>query len=139
MQKKYFSRYKEPYMPLPLLAEVQLSSYKWLRDKGLKELFTDFFPVKDYAGELQLEFVDYTIEDPKHDEYHARDHNLSYEAPLRLRVRLANKQTGEMKEQEVFLSDFPLMTSRGTFVINGVERVIVSQLARSFGVYFTEY
>jgi len=139
MQKKYFSRYKESYMPLPNLAEVQLSSYRWLLDKGLQELFTDFFPVRDYAGELQLEFVDYVIEDPKHDEYHARDHNLSYEAPLRLRVRLANKQTGEMKEQEVFLSDFPLMTDRGTFVINGVERVIVSQLARSFGVYFTEY
>ncbi len=138
MQKKYFSQYKKPLMPLPVLAEVQLSSYRWLIEKGLRELFTDFFPVKDYAGEMELQFVDYTIEDPKHDEYYSRDHNLSYEAPLRVRVQLANKTTGELKEQEVFLGDFPLMTDRGTFVINGVERVIVSQLARSFGVYFTE-
>jgi DNA-directed RNA polymerase subunit beta len=139
MQKKYFSKYKEPFMPLPNLVEVQLSSYKWFLEKGLRELFQDFFPVTDYADELRLEFADYVLEEPKHDEYHARAHNLSYEAPLRLRVQLVNKKSGEIKEQEVFLGDFPLMTDRGTFIINGVERVIVSQLARSFGVYFTEF
>ncbi|TSC71576.1 MAG: DNA-directed RNA polymerase subunit beta, partial [Parcubacteria group bacterium Gr01-1014_70] len=113
--------------------------FRWLVEKGLQELFDDFFPVEDYSGNLRLEFVDFTVESPKHDEYHAREHNLTYEAPLRLRLRLVNKKTGELKEQEVFLGDFPIMTKRGTFVINGVERVIVSQLARSFGVYFTEY
>ncbi|MEK7173459.1 MAG: DNA-directed RNA polymerase subunit beta [Patescibacteria group bacterium] len=139
MQKIYFSRYKEPLMPLPDLVDMQVSSFRWLLEKGMRELFVDFFPVADYSGDLQLEFSDFAVEAPTYDEYHARDHNLSYEAPLRLRLRLVNKKTGELKEQEVFLGDFPLMTKRGTFVINGVERVIVSQLARSFGVYFTEY
>ena len=126
-------------MPLPDLLDMQLGAFQWLVHKGLQELFEDFFPVEDYSGDLRLEFVNFVVEDPKHDEYHAREHNLTYEAPLRLRLRLVNKKTGEMKEQEVFLADFPIMTKRGTFVINGVERVIVSQLARSFGVYFTEY
>ncbi len=126
-------------MPLPDLVDMQVSSFRWMLEKGMHELFSDFFPVEDYSGGLRLEFAEFALEDPKHDEYHARDHNLSYEAPLRLRLRLVNKKTGELKEQEVFLGDFPLMTKRGTFVINGVERVIVSQLARSFGVYFTEY
>jgi len=126
-------------MPLPELVEAQVTSFNWLLTAGLTGVFEDFFPVEDYAGNLKLDFVDFAIEDMKHDEYYAREHNLSYEAPLRLRVSLTNKKTGEVKEQEVFLGDFPLMTKRGTFVINGVERVIVSQLARSFGVYFTEY
>ena len=126
-------------MPLPDLVDMQIGTFRWLVEKGLQELFEDFFPVEDYSGDLRLEFVDFTVENPKHDEYHAREHNLTYEAPLRLRLRLVNKKTGEMKEQEVFLGDFPVMTKRGTFVVNGVERVIVSQLARSFGVYFTEY
>ena len=139
MQKAYFSRYKEPLMPLPDLVDMQIGTFKWLVEKGLQELFVDFFPVEDYSGDLRLEFVDFEVEEPKHDEYHAHEHNLTYEAPLRLRLRLVNKKSGEMKEQEVFLGDFPIMTKRGTFVVNGVERVIVSQLARSFGVYFTEY
>jgi len=132
-------RYKEALMPLPDLLDMQLGTFQWLVQKGLQELFEDFFPVEDYSGDLRLEFVDFVLEEPKHNEYYSREHNLTYEAPLRLRLRLVNKKTGEMKEQEVFLADFPIMTKRGTFVINGVERVIVSQLARSFGVYFTEY
>src|SRR3989344_3761721 len=85
MQKAYFSRYKEPLMPLPDLLDMQLGAFQWLVHKGLQELFEDFFPVEDYSGDLRLEFVNFVVEDPKHDEYHAREHNLTYEAPLRLR------------------------------------------------------
>ncbi|MEK7643623.1 MAG: DNA-directed RNA polymerase subunit beta [Patescibacteria group bacterium] len=138
MQKKYFSRYKESLAPLPHLAETQLNSYKWFLEHGFRELLDEFNPIEDFTGkELQLEFLDYTLEEPKFDEHHAKANNLSYEAPLRVKVRLTNKRTGEIKTQEIFFADFPVMTNHGTFVINGIERVIVSQLARSFGVYFT--
>ncbi len=101
-------------------------------------MFKEFFPIKDYTEkEYELHFVDYSVDKPKHDEYYAKANNLSFEAPLRIKVRLKNKVMKEVKEQEVFLADLPLMTDHGTFVVNGVERVIVSQLARSFGVYFT--
>ena len=139
MNKKYFSRYRDPLTPLPYLAEIQLNSYKWFLEKGLKELFREFSPIKDYGGEdLELDFIDFSIDEPKYDEYQAKALNLSFEAALRVRVRLTNKKTGEVKEQEIFLADMPLMTPRGTFIVNGVERVIVSQLMRSFGVYFIE-
>ncbi|KKU85127.1 MAG: DNA-directed RNA polymerase subunit beta, partial [Parcubacteria group bacterium GW2011_GWA2_47_9] len=139
--KKYFPNHKTPRSPIPNLAEVQLSSYKWLFAKGLRELFDEVSPLKeDFGGwEMTLEFVDYYLDEPKYTEQEAREKNLSYEAPLRIKARLTNKKTKEVKEQEIYLGDFPLMTSRGTFVVNGVERVIVSQLIRSSGVYFTSY
>jgi len=124
---------------LPDLSEMQINSYNWLLKQGLKEIFEEFSPVLDYTGkELALEFSDHSFDEPKFDENHARENNLSYEASLRLRIRLTNKRTGEKKEQEIFLADLPMMTPRGTFIINGIERVIVSQLARSFGAYFTQ-
>jgi len=138
LKKKYFSKYKEPFSRKHSLTEVQLESYNWLLEKGLAQLFKEFSPIKDYAEkEFNLEFVDFVIEEPKYDEYYAKAHKMSYEVPLKVNLRLENKVTKETKEQEVFLTDFPLMTDHGTFIINGVERVIVSQLARSFGVYFT--
>ncbi|MBI5787170.1 MAG: DNA-directed RNA polymerase subunit beta [Candidatus Niyogibacteria bacterium] len=138
MEKKYFSSYRPPLVDLPPLASPQLDSFRWFLDRGLRELFDEFSPVEDYTGnELALEFVDFYLDEPKCDEYYAKTHNLSYEAPLRIRAKLTNKRTKEIKEQEIFLTDLPLMTPRGTFIVNGVERVIVSLLARSFGLYFT--
>src|SRR3989338_4153807 len=138
MNKKYFSNYREPLAPLPYLAEIQLESWRWFLDQGVKELFKEFSPIKDYGGEdLELEFVDYALDESKYDEYQAKALNSSFDATLRVKAKLTNKKTGEMKEQEIFLADMPLMTPRGTFIVNGVERVVVSQLARSFGVYFT--
>ena len=118
-----------------------MNSYKWFFDLGLKELFDEVSPIKeDFAGEgLILEFVSFYLDAPKFSETEARALNLSYEAPLRIRARLTNRKTQEVKEQEIYLGDFPLMTARGTFVVNGVERVVVSQLIRSSGVYFTSY
>jgi len=141
IQKKYFGNYKNQRADIPNLAEVQLSSYQWLFGRGLRELFDEVSPLKeDFGGfEMALEFVDYYLDEPKYTEQEAREKNLSYEAPLRIKARLTNKKTKEAKEQEIYLGDFPLMTSRGTFVVNGVERVIVSQLIRSSGVYFTSY
>lgn len=141
MEKKYFSRYKEHHLDLPDLAEIQLNSYQWFFAKGLQELFNEMSPIKEeFAGEgLSLEFLNYYLDEPKFTEQEVKAKNLSYEAPLRIRVRLTNKKTKEIKEQEVYLGDFPLMTNRGTFVVNGVERVVVSQLIRSSGVYFTSY
>jgi len=123
---------------LPDLVEAQRSSYKWFFDEGLKELFDEISPIKDFIGrDLELYFLDYYLDEPKFDEVTARAKNTSYESPLRVRVRLINKRTGEIKEQQVYLGDFPVMTPRGTFVINGIERVVVSQLIRSAGVFFT--
>src|SRR3989338_158037 len=138
MKKKVFSSYKYKPFPLPNLLEVQINAYKWFLDKGLKELFNEISPISDYTGaNLELYFGDYYFDEPKYSEDESKDHFTSYEAPLRVKARLKNKRTGEIKEQEVYLGDFPLMTSRGTFIINGVERVIVSQLIRSSGVFFT--
>ncbi len=137
--KKYFSKHKKSFVTVPPeLTRVQLDSFKWFLKDGLKELFKEFSPIKDYSEkEFELYFTDYSIEEPKFDEYYAKANNLSYEAPLKVKVKLKNKVVGETKEQEIFLADLPLMTDHGTFVVNGVERVVVSQLARSFGVYFT--
>ena len=138
MEKKYFSRYRPAAVDLPPLAEVQLDSYAWFFKKGLPELFEEVSPIKDFSGkDLLLDFVSFTLDEPKYDEQKTRELNLSYEAPLRMRARLTNKKTGEMKEQEIYLGEFPVMTPRGTFIVNGVERVVVSQLIRSSGVYFT--
>jgi len=138
MKKKYFARYKKPLAAMPDLVEVQKRSYDWLIKHGLKELFQEYSPIKDYSEKkFALEFVGFQLDEPKFDEYYARDNNLSYDAPLRVRVKLVNKALNQEKEQEIFLADFPLMTAHGTFIINGIERVIVPQLARSFGVFFT--
>ncbi|MEK7564954.1 MAG: DNA-directed RNA polymerase subunit beta [Patescibacteria group bacterium] len=138
MKKKIFSSYKYKPFPLPNLLEVQINSYKWFLSKGLAEIFQEVSPIEDYTGSnLELSFGDYYFDEPKYSQDESREHLTSYEAPLRLKARLKNKHTGEIKEQEIYLGDFPLMTSRGTFIINGVERVIVSQLIRSSGVFFT--
>ena len=123
---------------MPNLVEMQTDSYDWLLKTGLREIFDYFSPVSDYTDEeFDLEFIDYFIDEPRFDEDHVRENNMSYEAPLRVRVRLINKKTKEKKEQEIFLADFPLMTPRGTFIVNGIERVVISQLMRSFGAYFS--
>jgi len=123
---------------LPHLIEIQLNSYRWFMEKGLKELFAEISPVKDYSGkDLSLSFLDYYFDEPKQTERKAKENGISYEAPLRAKVRLENKKTGEIKEQEIYLGDFPVMTKRGTFIVNGVERVIVSQIVRSPGIFFT--
>jgi DNA-directed RNA polymerase subunit beta len=136
--KKFFSKYKEPIISLSNLAEVQLNSFEWIVAEGLNELFREFFPIKDYSEkEFILEFLGFSLEEPKFDEYYCRQNNLSLDAPLKIKVRLTNKKLEQTKEQEVFLADMPMMTKHGTFIVNGIERVIVSQLARSFGVYFS--
>ncbi len=139
LPQKHFSKYRPPFVDLPNLSEIQLDSYKRFLEHGLRELFREVSPVTSLAKDLSLEFGDYYLDEPKFTEVYAKEHNLSYEAALRLRTRLTNKKTGEVKEQEIYLGDFPLMTPRGTFIMNSVERVVVSQLIRSSGVYFTAH
>ncbi|MFA5926243.1 MAG: DNA-directed RNA polymerase subunit beta [Parcubacteria group bacterium] len=135
-KRKFFKRL--PMVSLPNLIEAQMNSYDWFLKEGLRELLDEINPIKDFTGkDLELSFGDYYLDEPKYDEKTAKSKNISFEAPLRSRVKLLNKQTGEIKEQEVYLGDLPIMTDRGTFVINGVERVVVSQLIRSPGVFFT--
>ncbi len=135
---KIFSSRWGALVEQPDLALIQTKSYEWFRAEGLKELFKEFSPVTDYSGKrLELYFLDYYFDVPKYTEEEARFKGITYEAPLRAKVKLTNKETGEKKEQEVYLGDFPLMTSRGTFIVNGVERVVISQLVRSPGAYFT--
>src|SRR3989344_5935337 len=137
MQKKYFAKYHEPLAALPNLVETQIASYRWLVKEGLGELFKEFSPIKDYSEKkFQLDFESFQLDEPKFDEHYAKINQLSYDAPLRVRVKLANKILGVEKEQEIFLADFPLMTDHGTFIINGNERVVVTQLARRFGIFF---
>jgi len=134
---KYFSNYPKKLHPLPNLVEIQLNSYKLFLDKGLRELFDEISPIVDYGGkDLSLYFKDYYLDEPKCDEMKAKKNGLSYEAPLKVKFKLVNKKTNETKEQELFLTDLPLITPRGTFVVNGVERVVISQLIRSAGVFF---
>lgn len=123
---------------LPDLLEIQTKSFKWFTEKGLRDALEDISPIYDYTEKLLLEFIDYHIdESPKYDVQECKERDVSFSVALRVRVRLTNKETGEIKEQEVFMGDFPMMTERGTFVINGAERVIVSQLVRSPSTYFT--
>ena len=125
-------------LDLPNLVDHQNRSFDWFVQEGLGELLAEISPIDDYTGsKLSLSFKDYHFEDPKQSESDARENNVSYEAPLKATVILTNKVTGEVKEQEIYLGDYPWMTSRGTFVINGAERVVVSQLIRSAGVFFT--
>ncbi|MBR5614102.1 MAG: DNA-directed RNA polymerase subunit beta [Clostridia bacterium] len=124
---------------MPNLIEIQKNSYEWFLHEGLKEVFHDVSPITDYAGNLILEFIDYRIDmNPKYDIEECKERDATYAAPLRVKVRLINKETGEVKEQEIFMGDFPIMTPSGTFIINGAERVIVSQLVRAPSVYFAE-
>jgi DNA-directed RNA polymerase subunit beta len=126
-------------LDMPNLIEVQKNSYRWFLEEGLREVFRDVSPIQDYTGNLILEFPDYKLEDdnPKYSVEECKERDTTYSAPLKVKVRLINKETGEVKEQEIFMGDFPLMTDNGTFVINGAERVIVSQLVRSPGIYFS--
>jgi DNA-directed RNA polymerase subunit beta len=135
---KILSAHAGPLIALPNLVEIQTSSYKWFLKDGLKELFREVSPIKDFAGkDLELHFQDFYFDEPKYDEEYAKFKDLTYEQALRIKVKLVNKRTKESKVQEVYFGDFPVMTERGTFIINGVERVVVSQLVRSSGVYFT--
>ena len=134
--RRSYSRIKE-VLALPNLIEIQTNSYKWFLDEGLREMFNDIMPIEDFAGKLSLEFVDYQLLEPKYTVEEARQHDANYSAPLHVTLRLTNHETGEIKSQDVFFGDFPLMTEQGTFIINGAERVIVSQLVRSPGVYFS--
>ncbi len=136
-KRRNYARIEEK-LELPNLIEIQTNSYEWFLEKGLIEMFRDISPVEDFTGNLSLEFVDYRLGEPKYDEDEAKNHDATYSAPLRVKVRLVIKETGEVKEQEVFMGDFPLMTDKGTFIINGAERVIVSQLVRSPSVYYSE-
>ncbi len=123
---------------LPNLIEAQLKSFDWLLEKGFREILDEVSPVEDFTGkDLELSFKEYYLDDPKYDEITARNKNISYEAPLRCKIQLVIKKTGEVKEQEIYLGDLPLMTERGTFIVNGVERVVVSQIIRSPGVFFS--
>ncbi|WP_172370518.1 DNA-directed RNA polymerase subunit beta [Sporosarcina jiandibaonis] len=134
-QRRSFARISE-VLDLPNLIEIQTASYEWFLEEGLREMFRDISPIEDFTGNLQLEFVDYHLEDPKYPVDESKERDVTYAAPLRVKVRLHNKETEEVKEQDVFMGDFPLMTENGTFIINGAERVIVSQLVRSPSVYY---
>jgi DNA-directed RNA polymerase subunit beta len=135
-ERMTFSKIHE-VIEMPNLIEIQKNSYQWFLDAGLREVFHDVSPIQDYTGNLVLEFIDYTIEGtPKYTVEECKERDTTFSAPLKVKVRLINKETGEVKEQEIFMGDFPLMTPRGTFVINGAERVIVSQLIRSPGIYY---
>lgn len=134
-----FSKIDE-VMGMPNLIEIQKDSYQWFLNEGIREVFNDISPIEDFTGNLVLEFIEHKLEStPKYSEDEARERDVTYAVPLKVKVRLINKETGEVKEQEVFMGDFPLMTENGTFIINGAERVIVSQLVRSPGVYFDSH
>jgi len=136
-QRRSYARISE-VLELPNLIEIQTASYDWFLEEGLKEMFQDISPIEDFSGNLSLEFIDYSLDEPKYSVEEAKERDVTYNAPLRVKVRLINNKTGEIKEQEVFMGDFPLMTDTGTFIINGAERVIVSQLVRSPSVYYSE-
>src|SRR3954468_8011435 len=136
--KKSYARIPQ-IMEMPNLIKVQLDSYKWFIEEGLRELLDEISPIQDFTGsKMELRFGEYTFGEPKYDERECRERDATYAKPLRVRVELIVKETGEVKEQELFMGDFPLMTPTGTFIINGAERVVVSQLVRSPGVYFTK-
>lgn len=134
-KRRSYSRIAE-VLDLPDLLEIQSESYKWFLEEGLNEMFKDISPIKDFTEQLLLEFISYHLDQPKYSVDECKERDATYAAPLRAQVRLINKETGEVKEQEVYMGDFPLMTRNGTFIINGAERVIVSQLVRSPGTYF---
>ena len=135
-ERMTFSKINE-VAEMPNLIQIQTDSYDWFVKEGLREVFEDISPIKDYADNLVLEFIDYSLTDsPKYEQEECKERDVTYAAPLKVKVRLVNKATGEVKEQEVFMGDFPLMTEKGTFIYNGAERVVVTQLVRSPGPYY---
>jgi DNA-directed RNA polymerase subunit beta len=135
----YFEEQLDKKVPVPSLIEIQLDSYDWFLREGVRELLDEITPIQDFSGKkLELHFLDHSIVEPKYDAETAKNKNLSYESSLKVHVQLINKETGEIKEQDVFLGSIPLMTNRGTFIINGIERVVVSQIVRSPGVFFSK-
>jgi DNA-directed RNA polymerase subunit beta len=137
-EKKYFSKYKKPLVEIPDLVENQLNSYEAFLNGGLQNAIKEFSPIIDYSEKkYELEFLNFSIEEPEFDEYYARENKLMYQGRLKAKVKLTNKVINKVTEEEIFLSEIPFMTSHGTFIINGIERVIVPQLARSYGVFFT--
>lgn len=139
LPKKHFSKFKKSLLPIPNLVKDQIQSFRWFLEKGIKEVLEEFKVINDVSGKkFKFEFLDFELEEPKYDEYFAKEKKLSYEAGLKVKVKLTNKSFNTEKEQELLMTDIPLMTSHGTFIISGVERVIVPQLARSFGVFFTK-
>ncbi|WP_202081231.1 DNA-directed RNA polymerase subunit beta [Caldalkalibacillus salinus] len=136
-QRRSYARINE-VLDLPNLIEIQQASYDWFLEEGLREMFKEISPIEDFTGNLVLEFIDYSLGEPKYSVEESKERDVTFAAPLRVKVRLINQETGEVKEQEVFMGDFPLMTDTGTFIINGAERVIVSQLVRSPSVYFSK-
>jgi DNA-directed RNA polymerase subunit beta len=135
-KRRTYARINE-VLGIPNLIEIQQKSYEWFLEEGLREMFQDISPIQDFTGNLVLEFIDYSLGEPKYSVDESKERDVTYAAPLRVKVRLINKETGEVKEQEVFMGDFPIMTDTGTFIINGAERVIVSQLVRSPSVYYS--
>ncbi|MBU1126019.1 DNA-directed RNA polymerase subunit beta, partial [Patescibacteria group bacterium] len=136
-ERRYFTPIRDA-MDLPDLVSVQKDSYKWFLEEGIGELLSEISPVRDFIGrDLELSFTDYYLDEPKFDEVTSKEKNITFEAPLRVKTVLKNLRTNDVKEQEIFLGDLPVMTQRGTFIINGVERVVVSQLVRSAGAFFT--
>jgi len=138
LEKKYFSKFKEPLTDVPNLVDHQVRSYQWLLKDGIAEVLKEFSPIKDYADKkFELSFSSFEISEPKYTEFEAKEKKISYDGQLKVKVKLKNKTLGTDTQQEIFLSDVPLMTNHGTFIINGIERVIVPQLARSYGIFFT--
>ena len=132
-RRKSYARTSD-LIELPRLIEIQLQSFEWFHTKGLKELFEEISPIVSFNKHLELHFGDFRFDEAKHTEEACRERDITYSAPLWVQVKLVNKDTGEISEQEVFMGDFPLMTDSGTFIVNGSERVVVSQLIRSPGV-----
>ena len=135
--RKTFSRLKH-VLDLPNLIDIQKASFQWFLEEGLRETIDDISPITDYTGTLAVEFGDYEFGPPQHSISECREKDLTYQAPLSMTVRFVNTETGEIREQRVFMGDFPMMTEHGTFIINGTERVIVTQLVRSPGAYLME-
>ncbi|MFH1284288.1 MAG: DNA-directed RNA polymerase subunit beta [Candidatus Peregrinibacteria bacterium] len=137
--RKYFTTRIDQSVPIPNLIEIQLNSYEWFLNQGIRELLDEISPIQDFSGKkLELHFLEHSLGEQKYNAEDAKTKNLTYEVPLKVHVQLINKETGEIKEQDVFLGNVPLMTNRGTFVINGIERVVVSQIVRSPGVFFSK-
>lgn len=136
VMRKSFSKTRTT-LEIPNLIEIQTKSYKWFLDEGLMEVLRDVSPIVDYSGNLSIEFISYSLDSkPKYPVEECKERDVNYAAPLKVNVRLTNKLTGEVKQTDIYMGDFPLMTDNGTFVINGAERVIVSQIIRSPGIYY---
>ena len=134
--RKSYAKHKE-ILEIPNMLKIQKDSYQWFLEEGLREVFKDVGTITDFSGKLELSFLDYTMEDkPKYTIEECKERDATYAKPIKVRVRLRNTETEEIKEQEIFMGDFPIMTNGGTFVINGAERVIVSQIVRSPGMYY---